>query len=38
MGTQGKRLLSEILPGSLAFNIFRLALCPVSLIPRKSVQ
>jgi nucleotide-binding universal stress UspA family protein len=38
MGTQGKSLLSEILLGSVAYNISRLAPCPVLLIPRKSMQ
>jgi nucleotide-binding universal stress UspA family protein len=38
MGTQGKTLLSEILLGSVAYNISRLAPCPVLLIPRKSFQ
>jgi nucleotide-binding universal stress UspA family protein len=38
MGTQGKSLLSEILLGSVAYNISRLASCPVLLIPRKSFQ
>lgn len=37
MGTQGKSLLSEILLGSVAYNISRLAPCPVLLIPRKSM-
>ncbi|MGV8073261.1 MAG: universal stress protein [Syntrophobacteraceae bacterium] len=34
MGTQGRSLLSEILLGSVAYNIARLAPCPVLLIPR----
>ena len=34
MGTQGKSLLSEMLLGSVAYNIARLAPCPVLLIPR----
>ncbi len=38
MGTQGKSLLSEILLGSVAYNISRLAPCPVLLIPRSSFQ
>jgi nucleotide-binding universal stress UspA family protein len=38
MGTQGKSLLSEILLGSVAYNISRLAPCPVLLVPRKSMQ
>lgn len=38
MGAQGKSLLSEILLGSVAYNISRLAPCPVLLIPRKSFQ
>ena len=37
MGTQGKSLLSEILLGSVAYNISRLAPCPVLLIPRTSL-
>jgi nucleotide-binding universal stress UspA family protein len=37
MGTQGKSLLSEILLGSVAYNISRLAPCPVLLIPRKGM-
>lgn len=37
MGTQGKSLLSEILLGSVAYNISRLAPCPVLLIPRKGI-
>ncbi len=36
LGTQGKSLLSEILLGSVAYNIARLAPCPVILIPRKA--
>jgi nucleotide-binding universal stress UspA family protein len=38
MGAQGKSLLSEILLGSVAYNISRLAPCPVLLIPRRSFQ
>jgi nucleotide-binding universal stress UspA family protein len=34
LGTQGRRLLKEILLGSVAYNIARLAPCPVLLIPR----
>jgi nucleotide-binding universal stress UspA family protein len=34
MGAQGRSLLSEILLGSVAYNIARLAPCPVLLIPR----
>ncbi|MCK8601867.1 universal stress protein [Desulfoferrobacter suflitae] len=36
MGTQGKSLLAEILPGSVACNIARLTPCPVILIPRRA--
>jgi nucleotide-binding universal stress UspA family protein len=38
MGTQGRSLLSEILLGSVAYNVSRLAPCPVLLIPRLSVH
>lgn len=38
MGTQGKGLISEILLGSVAYNVSRMAPCPVLLIPRKSLQ
>ncbi len=38
MGTQGKSLLSEILLGSVAYNVSRLAPCPLLLIPRRSFQ
>lgn len=34
IGAQGRSLLSEILLGSVAYNIARLAPCPVLLIPR----
>jgi nucleotide-binding universal stress UspA family protein len=34
MGTQGKGLIKEILLGSVANNVARLAPCPVLLIPR----
>jgi nucleotide-binding universal stress UspA family protein len=34
MGTQGRSLLTEILLGSVAYNIARLAPCPVLLIPK----
>ncbi|NLJ26522.1 MAG: universal stress protein [Deltaproteobacteria bacterium] len=34
MGAQGKGLVSEIFLGSVAYNIARLAPCPVLLIPR----
>ncbi|MCK8603170.1 universal stress protein [Desulfoferrobacter suflitae] len=34
MGTQGKGLVSELFLGSVAYNIARLAPCPVLLIPR----
>lgn len=34
MGARGKSLISEILLGSVAYNIARLAPCPVLLIPR----
>lgn len=34
MGAQGRSLLSEILLGSVAYNIARLATCPVLLIPK----
>jgi nucleotide-binding universal stress UspA family protein len=34
MGAQGKGLFSEIFLGSVAYNIARLAPCPVLLIPR----
>lgn len=34
MGTQGKGLVSEIFLGSVAYNIARMATCPVLLIPR----
>jgi len=37
IGTQGKSLLSEILLGSVAYNVARLATCPVLLVPRKSL-
>ncbi len=37
MGTQGRSLLSEILLGSVAYNVARLAPCPVLLIPRRAV-
>jgi len=36
MGTQGRSLLSEIMLGSVAYNIARLAPCPVLLVPRTS--
>jgi nucleotide-binding universal stress UspA family protein len=36
MGTQGKSLLSEILLGSVAYNVARLAPCPVLLVPGAS--
>jgi nucleotide-binding universal stress UspA family protein len=36
MGTQGKGLVSELFLGSIAYNIARLAPCPVLLIPRKA--
>ncbi len=35
MGTQGKGLIKEILLGSVANNVARLAPCPVLLIPRE---
>ncbi|GLI34730.1 universal stress protein [Desulforhabdus amnigena] len=38
MGAQGKSLLSEILLGSVAYNVARLAPCPVLLVPRKAVS
>lgn len=38
MGTQGKGLISEILLGSVAYNVSRMAPCPVLLIPRQSLQ
>jgi nucleotide-binding universal stress UspA family protein len=38
MGAQGKSLLTAILLGSVAYNISRLAPCPILLIPRKSFQ
>lgn len=38
MGTQGKGLISEILLGSVAYNVSRMAPCPVLLIPRKGLQ
>jgi nucleotide-binding universal stress UspA family protein len=34
MGTQGRSLLTEILLGSVAYNVARLAPSPVFLIPR----
>lgn len=37
MGTQGKGLLTEILLGSVAYNVARLAPCPVLLTPRASL-
>jgi nucleotide-binding universal stress UspA family protein len=37
MGTQGKSLLSEVLLGSVAYNVARLASRPVLLIPRASL-
>ncbi len=36
MGTQGKSLLSEVLLGSVAYNVARLASRPVLLIPQAS--
>lgn len=36
MGAQGKSPLSEILLGSVAYNIARLAPCPVLLVPRRA--
>jgi nucleotide-binding universal stress UspA family protein len=38
MGTQGRSLLTEILLGSVAYNIARLAPCPVLLIPKEAVS
>jgi nucleotide-binding universal stress UspA family protein len=38
MGAQGRSLLSEILLGSVAYNVARLATCPVLLIPKKAVS
>ncbi len=35
MGTQGKGFFSEIFLGSVAYNVARLASCPVLLLPRK---
>jgi nucleotide-binding universal stress UspA family protein len=37
MGAQGKSLLSELLLGSVAYNVARLAPCPVLLVPRTSI-
>jgi nucleotide-binding universal stress UspA family protein len=37
MGTQGRSLLSEILLGSVAYNVARLVSCPVLLIPREGL-
>jgi nucleotide-binding universal stress UspA family protein len=37
MGTQGRSLLTDILLGSIAYNIARLAPCPVLLIPKEAV-
>ena len=34
MGTQGRGLVAEILLGSVAYNIARLAPCPVLLVPQ----
>jgi nucleotide-binding universal stress UspA family protein len=36
MGTQGKSLLTEILLGSVAYHVARLAPCPVLLIPKEA--
>jgi len=36
MGTQGRSLLTEILLGSVAYNVARLAPCPVLLIPKEA--
>jgi nucleotide-binding universal stress UspA family protein len=38
MGAQGRSLLTEILLGSVAYNIARLASCPVLLIPKEAVS
>ncbi len=38
MGTQGRSLLTEILLGSVAYNIARLAPCPVLLVPKEAVS
>ena len=38
MGTQGRSLLTDILLGSIAYNIARLAPCPVLLIPKEAVS
>lgn len=38
MGAQGRSLLSEILLGSVAYNVARLATCPVLLIPSKAIS
>lgn len=37
MGAQGKSMLSEMFLGSVAYNIARLASCPVLLVPRTNV-
>ncbi len=37
MGTQGRGFLSEIFLGSVAYNVARMASCPVLLLPRRSV-
>lgn len=34
MGTQGRSLLAEVLLGSVAYNVARLAPCPVLLVPQ----
>jgi nucleotide-binding universal stress UspA family protein len=36
MGTQGRSLLSEILLGSVAYHVARLAPCPAFLIPKEA--
>jgi nucleotide-binding universal stress UspA family protein len=36
MGTQGRTLLTEILLGSVAYNVARLAPCPVLLMPKEA--
>jgi len=38
MGTQGRSLLAEILLGSVAYNIARLAPCPVLLMSKEAVS
>jgi nucleotide-binding universal stress UspA family protein len=38
MGAQGRSLLAEILLGSVAYNIARLAPCPVLLVPKEAVS